>query len=378
MKKLLCIACFAVPLGAAVVNEGDAAGAAARAQGVTPTTITIGIPYIDLATVDELYGLHLNQGSYPDAYTALINKLNADGGINGRKIVAQFAAINPASPTSGATSCTQLFQDDHVFVAINPYFGTCYLEAGVPTINATVAGTVPPGKPPNFTLQAPASAYDPIQLAMLTRMGVFKGRKVGIWGGPTDSLEVRIVNAALAKDHVRVVQTAIDSSPATDSVGQAQQDAVIAQHFQNAGVDEVVAVGQGSAGWPLDQQANDSTYHPPWVATNYNALYGYAIGSSVNPVYLANVVATTPTPAATAAWRDPLIQQCVTTIHKESPHDPISSPSGQSPSDTSDQTYIAPMSACTNLAMFTAIAKAAGKDLTVPRFSTWQVLRSAT
>ena len=104
------------------------------------------------------------------------------------------------------------------------------------------------------------------------------------------------------------------------------------------------------------------------MATNYDALYGYAIGSSVNPVYLKNVVATTPIPAATAEWKEPSIRQCVATIEKESPGDAITSPIGQSPSDTSNQTYIAPMSACTNLGMFTAIAKAAGKNLTVSGF----------
>jgi hypothetical protein len=368
MKKLLCTLWIATTVSACVVGGADLASADGPARGVTPTSITIGIPYIDLATVDKLYGLHLNQGSYPDAYNALIDDLNSHGGINGRKVIAKYAPINPAVPTSGATSCTQLVQDDHVFVALSPYFGICYLEAHVPTINGTVAATVSGQAAPNFTLQAPASVYDPYQLALLTRMGVFRGKKVGVWGGPTDSAEVKIVDAALAKDHVHVVQTAFDSAPATDSVGQAQQDALIAQRFQNAGIDEVVAVGQGSAGWPLDQQANQSTYNPPWIATNYNALYGFAIGSSANPVYLKNVLATTPTPAATAEWKEPLIQHCVATIEKESRGDAISSPIGQPVSDTSNQTYIAPMSACTNLGMFTAIAKAAGKNLTVSHF----------
>jgi hypothetical protein len=368
MKTLLCTLCVTATVGAALFTGANPAAGAGHAQGVTPTSITIGIPYIDLVTVDKLYGLHLNQGSYPEAYNALIRDLNAHGGINGRKVIATYAPVNPAVPTSGATSCTQLVQDDHAFAVLNPYFGICYLEAGVPTINGTVTGTVSGQAAPNFTLQAPANVYDPIQLALLTKMGVFKGKKVGVWGGPTDSTEVKTVDVALAKDHVHVVQTAYDSAPATDSVGQAQQDAVIAQRFENAGINEVVAVGQGSAGWPLDQQANQSTYNPPWVATNYDALYGYAIGSSVNPVYLKNVIATTPTPAAIAEWKEPAIRQCVTTIAKESPGDAITSPIGMSPSDTSNQTYIAPMSACTNLGMFTAIAKAAGKTLTVASF----------
>ena len=133
MKKLLCALCFAATFSAAVDVGADMAGAVGQTQGVTSTSITIGVPYIDLATVDKLYGLHLNQGSYPDAYNALIDNLNAHGGINGRTIIAKYAPVNPAVPTSGATSCTQLVQDNHVFVALNPYFGICFLEAGVPT-----------------------------------------------------------------------------------------------------------------------------------------------------------------------------------------------------------------------------------------------------
>ena len=59
--------------------------AASSTPGVTAKTITVGIPYVDIAYVDKTFGLKLNQGSYPDAYTALFDQLNAHGGIDGRK-----------------------------------------------------------------------------------------------------------------------------------------------------------------------------------------------------------------------------------------------------------------------------------------------------
>ena len=60
---------------------------AASAPGVSKTSISVGVPYVDLAAVDQQFGLHINQGSYPDAYDALFASINAHGGLNGRKEV---------------------------------------------------------------------------------------------------------------------------------------------------------------------------------------------------------------------------------------------------------------------------------------------------
>lgn len=70
--------------------------AASADQGVTSTTIKVGIPYIDLSSLAS-QGVKLTQGSWPDAYGALIANLNARGGINGRKIVAYYEPVNLAT-----------------------------------------------------------------------------------------------------------------------------------------------------------------------------------------------------------------------------------------------------------------------------------------
>ena len=100
-------------------------------------------------------------------------------------------------------------------------------------------------------------------------------------GFTTDEDEkMKIVESALAKRHVHVVQTGVNSAPATDQVASFQQIGVMSQRFQNAGVNLVVAVGQGSARGRTTQQTNQSTYNPPWVATSYSDLAGYTIGKA--------------------------------------------------------------------------------------------------
>ena len=155
------------------LGAASTAAATSSTPGVTAKTITVGIPYVDIAYVDKTFGLKINQGSYPDAYTALFDQLNAHGGIGGRKIKPVFVAVNPTGTTAAASSCTQLVEDDHVFVAFAPLSGICYLEHGTPTINATVNATVPGKAAANFTLVPPAAAYDPLQIAALAKQGVF-------------------------------------------------------------------------------------------------------------------------------------------------------------------------------------------------------------
>jgi hypothetical protein len=360
-------ACAAVVL---VTTVGGVAAEAAVTPGVTANTINVGIPYVDLAAVSSL-GVKLNQGSFPDAYNALIAKLNAHGGIDGRKLVPYIVAVNPVGTAPASTACTQLTEDDPVFVAIAPLSPDCYLQQHhTPTIGSSFQGNLPAGSAPNFTLQAPPSAYDPLQLAAFDKAGIFKDKRVGLYAGATtDESELAVVRSALSKLHVKVVQSAIDYAPSNDQAAATQDAEAIAERFQAARINEVVAVGSGSASWPQYLASNQSTYDPAWVATNDDALSGVlsSAGGAASNI-LDKVVTSTPGPSATQVWADPGIQKCVAIIHKAYPSDTIT-PYNANATGNHDHTYIAPESACENLALFTAIARAAGKDLTVKTFT---------
>jgi len=131
MRKTLALTVIGSLLLSAVAVVAGAGPASAAptgpTQGVTATSIRVGIPYVDLAAVRQ-FGITLDQGSFPDAYNAIISNLNAQGGINGRHLVPYLVAVNPVGTGPAITACTQLAEDDAVFVAIAPSRPTASLS----------------------------------------------------------------------------------------------------------------------------------------------------------------------------------------------------------------------------------------------------------
>jgi hypothetical protein len=283
-----------------VVLVGTAGLAAASANGgVTSSAIRIGVPYIDFSSL-AAEGVKLTQGSFPDAYGALIANMNAHGGVNGRKIVAYYAPVNLAKGTVGVDAvCTTLTEDHTIFLAMAPYEPNCYVvNHSTPTINATFEGAAPVASAPNFTLTPPANAYDPLQLTVYDKMGLFRGKKVTVTGQTADASEVRVVVATLEKLHVNVVQTAINSAAVGDQTALIAQDQIIVQRFQNAGVSEVVAAGAASGGWPQGLSQLQASYNPPWVAMEDSSLSGVLAEGTGEAKYLRMVTTSTPTPTS--------------------------------------------------------------------------------
>src|SRR5580692_972469 len=360
----LLLSAVAIVGGAAPVS----AATSAPTQGVTATTIRVGIPYVDLAAVRQ-FGITLNQGSFPDAYDAVIANLNASGGINGRHVVPYLVAVNPVGTGPAITACTQLSEDDSVFVAINPQQADCFLQQhNVPTISGTFQDAPSSSGTPNFTLVPPPTAYDPVQLSVLAHQGDFKGKKVGLFAGvESDGSELKVVQSSLKSLGVHVVESAVDGAPQSDEVATNQQAGLIAQRFQDAGVNEVVAVGTGATVWPESLQANESTYLPAWVATDESGLESAVLGSSIQPKYLENVLTTSAVPSNYTLWHTPAVQECDQVVRKAYPSLKITPPTN--PLTGSDQTFYAVESACLNIDLFATIAKAAGKNLTWSTFT---------
>ena len=277
-------------------------------------------------------------------------------------------AVNPVGTAAAATACTQLAQDDKVFVAFSPQQPDCYLsQYKIPTINGSFQDVSVSAGTPNFTMQAPPLAYDPIQLAVFAHNGLFRGKTVGIFAGQiTDQRELQAVQSDLKALHVKVAQSAVDSAPTGDQSATYQDANIIAQKFQSTGVNEVVAVGTGSLVWPEALQAEQSTFNPSWVATNESSIEGAIVGSSISPTYLKNMQTSSAVLDNYRTWHQAADQQCYQTVRKAYPSDKITQPTN--PIMGSDQSFFAIQEACDNLAMFTAIAKAAGRDLTQASF----------
>lgn len=364
-----------VVLGAMFVSGSTESGASSPAdQGVTSTTIRVGISVINFAALQAV-GVTLNDGNYQDAVSALTANMNAHGGVDGRKVVPYFVEMNPASASSINSSCSELTEDDKAFIVLFPVYPDCFQQTyDTPVIGGVLPGTLPASAAADFSLTPPDAAYDPVQLAAFDNRGAFKGKKVGIFYGTDDTSEAKVVQSDLKKLHVDVVLSAEDSVTATDTVAADQEAQTIALRFHDAGVNEVVGVGgTGAATWPRALQDNQSTYKPPWIATNVTALSSYVASAKGGNPYLDNVMTSTPLSSAYQVWMDPAVQKCAAIVRKAYPSDAIAAPanpnSPQAASSGSDTTYAAVEAACQDLAIFAKIADAAGKNLTVASFT---------
>ena len=88
-----------------------------RGQWVTKDEIKIGITYPDLEAIRSV--TNTNHGDYEKSYRVVIDDLNKQGGINGRKVVPVFAAINPLGTAPAQEACLKLTEDEKVFAAMS-------------------------------------------------------------------------------------------------------------------------------------------------------------------------------------------------------------------------------------------------------------------
>ena len=102
------------------------------------------------------------------------------------------------------------------------------------------------------------------------------------------------------------------------------------------------------------------------MATAAGTLNTAVIASSISPTYLKNVVTADAVLDNYQTWHQPADQQCNQIVRKAYPDDSITPPT--EPITGSDQSFYAVQDACDNLALFAAIAKGAGKDLTRASF----------
>jgi hypothetical protein len=260
-----------------------------------------------------------------------------------------------------------LTEDDAVFAVLAPLQTTCYLEHNVAVVGSIYPAAHSPTAAQDFSPTPPPAAYDPLELTAMAKQGVFKHKKVAIFGGGTgDESELAVVQSALAKLHVPVVTTAVDTAPQGDEAASNAQIGPIAQRFKSDGATEVVAVGTGGAVWPGGLSATQSTYNPPWVATVESDFNG-AVGSGDSTAYLSNVVTSTALPPPAEIWNNAGTQQCVHIIKKAYPTDGIRSFNASL--SESEQTWTSVEIACSAMALFEDIAKGAGKNLTVSSFA---------
>ncbi len=126
--------------GAAVTASAGSAGAAAAssAPGVTSNSITVGTISTQTGTLAS------NFSSLIYGEKAYYNYINAQGGVNGRKIDYKFALDDGGNPTTFNQLANTLINQDHVFavtgVATAFFSPNLFVESNIPTYGYNVTG----------------------------------------------------------------------------------------------------------------------------------------------------------------------------------------------------------------------------------------------
>lgn len=153
------------------------------------------------------FGTPVNFGDGHKEITAIVNDINAHGGINGHPIKPVFADWDAASGDQGRqTDCATLIDDGHAqfvvtVININSTLLACIAKHGVPLVNASLgAGDDELYKEFRGNFFSPSlmslNRESALLLHRLTERGVLvSGRKVGVVVDGTDPQYARVFNA---------------------------------------------------------------------------------------------------------------------------------------------------------------------------------------
>lgn len=253
-----------------------------RAPGVTDDTIKVGVTYPDFEALGD--SVNINHGDYEGAYQAVADDINARGGINGRQLELSFAPVDPSSPTSTDATCTQLTQDDQVFVAIGLFYGEsvlCYVNVNE---TAVIGGEMTDerlaqARAPWFAYDVSSdSQVDGVQ-TLIDNGDLTADQSLAVLYTDVDqTLYEDRIEPVLVDAGIDVVETAAsDSSLDPDQVaGEAQ---TIFQRFEASGADTVLALGSGTAAI-VSEGLDGSDYAPQLAFNSTNAVNAYARDTS--------------------------------------------------------------------------------------------------
>ena len=236
---------FAALFVVLVTVLGIAGVAWAATPGVSKDEIKIGVTYPDLDPIRDV--TDISHGDYKTTYNAVIDELNKQGGVNGRKVVPVFAPINPIGTAPAQEACLKLTEDEKVFATVGFFYfdaPLCYVsQHDTPILGGTMDPTyLKQAKAPWMTLDS-GPEVTPRAVDALVKSGELKG-KVGVVGVASE--EKNLLDAAvlpsLKRNGIKNTVAIIDA-PLSDTVAATQQAGTIAEKFKSEGIKTVLLVG---------------------------------------------------------------------------------------------------------------------------------------
>ena len=282
--------------------------------------------------------------------------------MNGRKIDAVYEAVDPIGTDPAQEACVKLTEDEKVFAVIGQFQGDaplCYVEQHkTPVVGGTITTeNLKRAKAPWYTLE-PSDPDVALIVDALAKDGVFKKGKVGVVDVAQEKAVVdNVVMPALKKNKVSTTVAILNAPQGDIPAGQAEMDTVL-ERFKADNVKTILAVG--GTGVLAAQRLAKSDYRPRLSLTNQNVIAAYLNTAGSDKSVLKDAIAGNPS----YPYNDPTLTKCRDKVANATGETMVETPAPGSPSYRTSAEV-----ACRYVALFAALAKGAGKNLTTASFA---------
>ena len=340
-------------------------------RGVTADTITIGVSMLNFELLQEMGLTAAGWGDQQGVFQALVDDLNANGGILGRKVVAVYDYYSPIDADDAERACTVLTQDNEVFAAVLGFVGPLAGTADpcfVGTNNTPLVGgeqtpdELAQATAPWFNVEPSTEDHTSNLLDLLVQTGRADGARVFVVSHQASTGDEPLVLEGLGARGIEVVGKAVLDANDGDTAAQDQLMQVISERIRADGADTVMINGNPAAtirGLGLNGLLDSVT-----VWSN-NAAGLNNLGETFDHEWARGAIASDG-PSELDIWNDDVFQDCVRAVNDAGIGADLR-PTAELADD--DENWFNPTRRyCGHLSLFAQIAAAAGPDLTPQTF----------
>ena len=340
-------------------------------RGVTEDTITIGVSMLNFDLLQEMGLTAAGWGDQQGVFQALVDDLNANGGILGRNVVAVYDYYSPIDAADAERACTVLTQDNEVFAAVLGFVGPLAGTADpcfVGTNNTPLVGgehtpdEMAQATAPWFNVEPSTEDHTSNLLDLLVQTGRTDGARVFVVSHQSATGDEPLVLEGLGARGIEVVGNAVLDANDGDTAAQDQLMQVISERIRADGADTVMINGNPAAtirGLGLNGMLDSVTI---W---SNNAAGLNNLGETFDHEWARGAIASDG-PSELDIWNDDVFQDCVRAVNAAGIGADLR-PTAELADD--DENWFNPTRRyCGHLSLFAQIAAAAGPDLTPETF----------
>ena len=340
-------------------------------KGVTEDAITIGVSMLNFDLLQEMGLTAAGWGDQQGVFQALVDDLNANGGILGRKVVAVYDYYSPIDASDAERACTVLTQDNEVFAAVLGFVGPLAGTADpcfVGTNNTPLVGgeqtpdELAQATAPWFNVEPSTEDHTSNLLDLLVQTGRAEGANVFVVSHQASAGDEPLVLEGLDARGIEVVGKAVLDANDGDTAAQDQLMQVISERIRADGADTVMINGNPAAtirGLGLNGLLDSVTI---W---SNNAAGLNNLGETFDHEWARGAIASDG-PSELDIWNDDVFQDCVRAVNAAGIGADLR-PTAELADD--DENWFNPTRRyCGHLSLFVQIAAAAGPDLTPETF----------